>query len=202
MAAPSYIHASRPDTVRFFLDVADAAAIPIGIYNNPPRVGTDLHAEDLVALAAHPNILVLKESTARVGQVGQMARAGADISLMCCCNPHLGLIVPTMALGGHGTANVTGNVIPREMAVISTPWRDEGNAARFREAYLANLPMLEFAYSAVNPVPVKSLLAAMGMPAGPMRRPLTLLAGEALERGLEVARKLELDRVYGYRLWG
>jgi 4-hydroxy-tetrahydrodipicolinate synthase len=201
VAAPSYIHASRSEIARFFLDVADAAAIPIGIYNNPPRVGTDLHTEELVTLAAHPNIVVLKESTTRVGQVAQMAASGADISLMCCCSPHLGLIVPTMALGGHGTANVTGNLIPREMAVISTPWQGPDDAARFRDAYLSALPMLEFAYSAVNPVPVKSLMGAMGMPAGPMRRPLSLLEGDALERGLEVARKLELDRVYGFRLW-
>ena len=41
VAAPAYICASPADIVRFFLDVADAAPIPIGIYNNPPRVKTD-----------------------------------------------------------------------------------------------------------------------------------------------------------------
>mgnify|MGYP006280281611 FL=1 len=70
VAAPSYICAPNADIVRYFLDVADASPIPIGIYNNPPRVKTDLGVEDVLKLAEHPNIAVLKESTSRVGQVG------------------------------------------------------------------------------------------------------------------------------------
>ena len=26
---------------------------------------------------------------------------------MCCCSPNLGLVIPTMALGGDGTANIS-----------------------------------------------------------------------------------------------
>lgn len=200
VAAPSYISASRQDIVEFFLDVADASPIPLGVYNNPPRVGTDLHTTDILTLADHPNIVILKESTRRVGQVAEIAGKRPDISLMCCCNPDLGLIVPTMTLGGHGTANVTGNVIPRELVTISTPWTGIEDPTRFRDAYLAALPMLSFAYSAVNPVPIKSLLGALGMPAGPMRRPLQILDDPALDKGLDITREMELDRVYGYRL--
>ena len=200
IAAPPYISAGTDDIVRFFLDVADASPIPLGIYNNPPRVKTDLTADDVLTLAKHPNVLVLKESTSRVGQVAEIAAAEPDLSLMCCCSPNLGLIVPTMSLGGHGTANVTGNIIPEEMAVISTPWQDFEDATRFRESYVRNLPMLQFAYSAVNPIPAKSLLGAVGMPAGPLRRPLRALEGAALEGGIQVARDLGLDRRYGYKL--
>jgi 4-hydroxy-tetrahydrodipicolinate synthase len=52
----------------------------------------------------------------------------------------------------------------------------------------------------VNPVPVKSLMRAVGLPAGPLRRPLSGLDPAALARGIEVARGLGLDRRYGYRL--
>ncbi|MCB1245952.1 MAG: dihydrodipicolinate synthase family protein [Acidimicrobiia bacterium] len=200
IAAPSYICTSRADIVQFCLDVADASTIPLGFYNNPPRVGTDLHAEDLVRIAAHPMIQVLKESTTRVGQVAQMAAAAPDISLMCCCNPNLGLVVPTMSLGGHGLANMSGNIIPSELAVMATPWTEPGQDEAFREMYLQCLPMLEFVYSAVNPVPVKTFLRAVGMPAGPMRRPLQPLDADGLERGLAIARKLDLGSRYGYRL--
>ena len=200
VAAPSYICAPNADIVRYFLDVADASPIPIGIYNNPPRVKTDLGVEDVLKLAEHPNIAVLKESTSRVGQVGQVCAAGADVAVMCCCSPNLGLVVPTMSLGGHGTANMTGNIIPAEMAEISEPWGDDGaQALRFRAAYLANLPMLHFVYSAINPVPVKSLMAAVGLPAGPLRRPLTAIDGEHLARGLQIVRDLGLDAKYGFR---
>jgi 4-hydroxy-tetrahydrodipicolinate synthase len=201
VAAPAYICAPNADIVRFFLDVADASPIPIGIYNNPPRVKTDLGVEDVLTLAKHPRITVLKESTARVGQVGQVCAAKPDVSIMCCCSPNLGLVVPTMSLGGHGTANMTGNIIPAEMAVISTPWGDDGaQALRFRAEYLRCLPMLHFVYSAINPVPVKSLMRAVGLPAGPLRRPLSGLDRPALARGLDIVRDLRLDRRYGYRI--
>ena len=201
ITAPAYLCAPNADIVRFFLDVADASPIPIGVYNNPPRVKTDLGVEDVLQLSEHPRITVLKESTARVGQVGSICAASPDISIMCCCSPNLGLVVPTMSLGGHGTANMTGNVIPAEMAMISTPWGDDGEQAlRFRAEYLRCLPMLQFAYSAVNPVPVKTLMQAVGLPAGPLRRPLTPLDAAALASGLAIARALELDRRYGYRL--
>lgn len=201
IAAPAYICAPNADIVRFFLDVADASPIPIGIYNNPPRVKTDLGVEDVLTLAQHPRITVLKESTSRVGQVGQVAAANPDFSIMCCCSPNLGLVVPTMSLGGHGTANMTGNIIPAEMAVISTPWGEDGaQALAFRAEYLRCLPMLHFVYSAINPVPVKSLMRAVGLPAGPLRRPLSGLDPAAVGRGIEIVRRLGLDRRYGYRV--
>ena len=198
IAAPAYICARNEDIVQFCLEVADASEIPLGFYNNPPRVGTDLGADDLIRLSRHPNIAVLKESTTRVAQIAQLCAAQPDMSLMCCCSPNLGLVVPLMALGGHGTANMTGNLIPQEMAVISKPWRDDGDAFACREAWLENLGMLHFAYSAINPVAVKSLMGALGLPAGPLRKPLTGLDALALERGLSIARELELDKTYGF----
>lgn len=200
IAAPPYICANNEDIVQFFLDVADAAEIPIGIYNNPPRVKTDLTAKDIVRLAEHPNIVINKESTTRVGQVAQLCAAKPDMALMCCCSPNLGLVVPMMALGGHGTANMTGNIIPQEMAVISTPWRNDGDAMACREAWLKNLPMLHFAYSETNPVAIKSLMRAVGLPAGPLRKPLRELSPEALQVGLDIVRDLKLDEIYGYSI--
>ena len=42
LAAPAYICASEADTEAYFLEVADATDLPLGIYNNPPRVKSDL----------------------------------------------------------------------------------------------------------------------------------------------------------------
>ena len=203
IAAPAYICAPNADIVQFCKEVADASEIPLGFYNNPPRVGTDLTAADLLELAQHPNISVLKESTTRVAQVAQLCAGKPDMALMCCCSPNLGLVVPLMALGGHGTANMTGNIIPQEMATISTPWTPGGDEAfACREAWLTNLPMLHFAYSAINPVAIKTLMRAVGLPAGPMRKPLMPLAPEGLQKGLDICRELGLDERYGYKLNG
>ena len=200
IAAPAYICASNADIVAYALEVCDAVDLPIGFYNNPPRVKTDLHWTDLLQLAEHPNMVVLKESTTRVGQVAQVCAAKPDMAVMCCCSPNLGLVIPTMALGGHGTANMTGNLIPEEMAVISKPWESDGDAFACRDAWLRNLPVLHFAYSAINPVAVKSLMRAVGLPAGPLRKPLRPLDPAALQVGLDSLAALDLDRKYGFKL--
>ena len=59
--------------------------------------------------------------------------------------------------------------------------------------------MLHFVYSAINPVPVKTLMRAVGLPAGPLRRPLQPLDEAGLRRGVEIVAQLGLDRSYGYR---
>jgi 4-hydroxy-tetrahydrodipicolinate synthase len=199
LAAPAYICASEADIERFFLDVADASDLPLGIYNNPPRVKTDLHWDNLLRLFRHENYVVHKESTARVAQVAQVLAAKPDVAVMCCDSPNLGLVVPTMSLGGHGTANMTGNVAPAEMAALSRPWSSYPDAETFRRTYLKILPLLHFTYSAINPVAVKSLMKAVGLPAGDLRRPLTGLEGEALAKGVRIVQELGLSAAYGYK---
>src|SRR5246500_2483877 len=198
LAAPAYICASEADIERFFLDVADASDLPLGIYNNPPRVKTDLHWDNLLRLFRHENYVVHKESTARVAQVAQVLAAKPDVAVMCCDSPNLGLVVPTMSLGGHGTANMTGHIAPTELAIISTPWTGYAEAENFKTTYLKLLPLLHFAYSAINPVAVKSLMKALGLPAGDLRRPLTGLDGEAVAKGVRIVQELGLAAAYGY----
>ena len=72
----------------------------------------------------------------------------------------------------------------------------------FRETYLRMLPLLHFTYSAINPVAVKSLMKAVGLPAGDLRRPLRGLEPAHLVKGLEIVRALGLDAQYGWRLPG
>ena len=200
IAAPAYICADNDAIREYAAEVLDSADLAMGFYNNPPRVKTDLHWTDILALADHPNMVVLKESTTRVGQVAQVCAAKPDMSIMCCCSPNLGLVIPTMALGGHGTANMTGNLIPREMATISTPWTSGEDAFACREAWLTNLPVLHFAYSAINPVAVKTLMRAIGLPSGPLRKPLRPLDPAALAKGIATLEALELDKAYGFTL--
>jgi len=200
LAAPAYICAPEDDIERFFLEVADATDLPLGIYNNPPRVKSDLHWEHLLRIFKHPNYVVHKESTARVGQVAQVLAGRPSVAVMCCDSPNLGLVVPTMSLGGHGTANMTGNVAPAELATISTPWASYAEAENFKTEYLRLLPLLHFTYSAINPVAVKSLMKALGLPAGDLRKPLSNLEGEALAKGVRIVQEFGLDKKYGYKL--
>src|SRR5881398_3390436 len=194
LAAPAYICAPESDIERFFLDVADATDLPLGIYNNPPRVKSDLDWDNLLRIFKHPNYVVHKESTARVGQVAQVLAGKPSVAVMCCDSPNLGLVVPTMSLGGHGTANMTGNIAPQEMAMLSKPWKSFEEADNFKRTYLKLLPLMHFNYSAINPVALKSLMRAIGLPVGALRRPLRNLEGEALAKGIRIVQELGLDQ--------
>ena len=198
LAAPAYICGAESDLEDYFLEVADATDLPLGLYNNPPRVKTDLHWDNLLRIFKHPNYVVHKESTTRVGQVAQVLRARPDVAVMCCDSPNLGLVVPTMSLGGHGTANMTGNIAPAQMATLSKPWTTPETSVSFRDAYLNLLPMLHYSYSGINPVAIKSLMKAVGLPAGNLRKPLKGLEGEALQKGLRLVKELGLDKQYGW----
>ena len=200
ITAPSYIYAPVDAAVAYFLEVADASPIPVGIYNNPIRVGTDLPADAIIRLAEHPNIVIDKEAMARPGQIAQILAAGKELSLMCCDSPNLGLVPAVMSLGGHGTANMTGNIAPGEMAIISRPWKTHQDAVDFRETYLRILPLIQFTYSRVNPVPVKSLARVLGLPTGELRKPYLNMTGRALRAGLDIVQGLGLAEQYGYRI--
>ena len=62
------------------------------------------------------------------------------------------------------------------------------------------LPLLHYTYSAINPVAVKSLMKAVGLPAGSLRKPLTNLEGEALMKGVRIVQQLGLDKKYGWKV--
>lgn len=105
-----------------------------------------------------------------------------------------------MSLGGHGTANMTGNIDPAGIATLSTPWKTPEQSTVFRETYLRLLPLLHFTYSAINPVAVKTLMKAVGLPSGDLRRPLEGTgAGPSGPRHRGRA-NLGLDAQHGWRL--
>ncbi|MGL9734674.1 MAG: hypothetical protein ACR5LD_12115 [Symbiopectobacterium sp.] len=69
--------------------MAYATDLPFVIYNNPPRVKSDLHWTLLLRILKHSNYVVHKESTTRIGQVSQVLAGNPDVSVMCCESPKL-----------------------------------------------------------------------------------------------------------------
>jgi 4-hydroxy-tetrahydrodipicolinate synthase len=100
-------------------------------------------------------------------------------------------------MGGHGTANVTGNVAPKEMAELSKPWRSWDDVVKGRELYFKYLPLMEAAYSATNPVAIKAMVKLMGLPAGNPRPPLPKAEGDQLKRLEDVIQRFSLRERYG-----
>jgi 4-hydroxy-tetrahydrodipicolinate synthase len=136
-------------------------------------VGVNIDAETIIRLAEIPNIVADKEAIPTVAQLAAIMQAVGDrLHLLCCDYPGYSLVLPTLALGGHGSANVTGNIIPEEMASMSRPWQSMDDLERCRELYFRYLPLLSMMYSLSSPVPVKTAVGLLGLPAGRVRRPL------------------------------
>lgn len=173
LVVPPYLSPNQDGVYEHFKAVAEAVDIPIAIYNNPGRVSVNIDPATVVALAEIPNIVADKEAMPNVSQLVQIWRqAGDKINLLCCDAPGFSLILPTLALGGHGTANISGNVIPQEMAQMSRPWRSWEDVERTRALLRTYFPVMSAMYSATNPVAVKAALRLLGLPAGHVRRPL------------------------------
>ncbi len=173
LVVPPYLRPSQDGLYEHFKAVAKAVDIPIAIYNNPGRVSVNIEPATIIELAKIPNIVADKEAMPNVGQLVQIRReAGDEINLLCCDAPGFSLIVPTLALGGHGTANISGNIIPQEMAEMSRPWRSWEDVQRTKELLFKYFPLMSALYSLTNPVVVKAALRLLGLPAGHVRRPL------------------------------
>jgi len=198
LVVPPYSRPPQEAIYRHFRTVAESVDLPIAIYNNPSRVGVNIEVETIVRLAEIPNIVADKEAIPDVAQLAAVMRAAGDrLSLLCCDYPGYSLILPTLALGGHGTANVTGNIIPEEMAAMSRPWQSFEDVRLSRELYFKYLPLLHMMYSVSNPVPVKTAVGLLGLPAGRVRRPLPdMRPGHALKLKALMA-ELGVMRKYG-----
>ncbi len=200
LVAPPYLRPTQDGLYEHFKAVAEAVAIPVAIYNNPTRVGVNIEPATVVALADIPNIVADKEAMPNVSQLVQIwKQAGDKINLLCCDAPGFGLIVPTLALGGHGTANISGNVIPQEMAEMSRPWRSWQDLERTRGLLRTYLPVMSAMYSVTNPVAVKAALRLLGLPAGGVRRPLLDMDESDLPALKNLLDSLGLMEKYGQR---
>ncbi len=191
LVVPPYLKPSQDGLYEHFKAVAEAVDIPIAIYNNPGRVGVNIEPATVIELAEISNIVADKEAMGNINQLVQIRRqTGDEFNLLCCDAPGLSLIVPTLALGGHGTANISGNVIPQEMAEMSKPWRSWEDVQRTKGLLFKYYPLMAALYSLTNPVAVKAALRLLGLPAGHVRQPLL----DMDESQIQDLRKL-LDRL-------
>ncbi len=176
-----------------------AVKVPVGIYNNPSRLGINVEVDTIVTLAHEfPNFIVDKEAMPNVKQlVGVKRRLGERLNLLCCDFPQYAIVLPTLAAGGNGTANIGGNIIPEEMALISRPWDSYEKMVEARELYYKWYPLLEILYWFTNPIVIKSALRILGLPSGGIRRPYFELEGGRVERLKNVMKEMGVIEKYG-----
>jgi 4-hydroxy-tetrahydrodipicolinate synthase len=201
LVVPPYLRPSQDGVYEHFKAVAEAVDIPVAIYNNPGRVSVNIDPATVIALAEIPNIVADKEAVGSINQLVRIRRETGDkINLLCCDAPAFSLIVPTLALGGHGTANISGNVIPEELTEISRPWSTWQDVERTRELLFRYYPLMSALYSQSNPIVVKAALRLLGLPAGHVRRPLLDMTEDDTKGLKKLLDKLGVTDKYGQAL--
>jgi 4-hydroxy-tetrahydrodipicolinate synthase len=199
LVVPPYIAPPQTAVYGFLKSVCQSVDIAVAVYNNPARVIVNIDPPTIVRLAEDcPNLVADKEAVPSVSQLASvMEGTKGRLRLLCCDAPNYALTIPTLGMGGHGTANVTGNVAPREMAELSRPWRSWEDVVRGRQLYFEYLPLMEAAYSATNPVAIKAMVKLMGLPSGDPRPPLPRIEGDKLKPLVDVISRFVLTRKYG-----
>ena len=196
---PAYLLPPQAAVLDYFRACMGAVQIPVGVYNNPTRVAVHIEIETLVTLANEfPNFIVDKEAMPNVAQLVQVKRRLGDrLNILCCDYPKYSIVLPTLAVGGNGTANIGGNIIPEEMARLSRPWTSFEQVEESRRLYLQWYPLLEALYWFSNPIVIKAALKVLGLPSGGIRRPYPELEGEKLEQLRQIMTEMGVVAKYG-----
>lgn len=169
--------------------VADEGDLPIVVYNVPGRTAVNVEAATMLRLAEHPRIVAVKEASANLDQIQTIIRNRPDGFSVLAGDDSWTLTV--MAHGGDGVISVASNEIPGAMAGLCAAARsgDWEEARRLHERYL---PLMRANFITVNPVPVKSALAAMGLIDDVVRRPLLPLIDPQRGQLMDILREAGL----------
>lgn len=186
LVTPYYNKATQEGLYASFVAVADASTKPCILYNVPSRTGCNLLPETALRLAAHENIVAIKEASGNISQIAELAALVGDSLDIYSGNDDQ--IVPVMSLGGRGVISVLSNILPRETSDICHLFL-RGEVGASRELQLRLLPLINALFSEVNPIPAKAACAAMGFCEDYLRLPLTPMSAPKKEILLSLMRE-------------
>lgn len=171
LITPYYVKPNQEGLYRFFGAVAEAVPdLPLVIYNIPGRAGVEVLPATLARLSkSFRNIVGVKHSVRDLDVVSWTLKlCGRDFAVYCGLES---LTYPMIALGGRGMVAATANWLPEEMARLY----NLAKAGRHKEALELHYALLE-ANEAIfwdtNPIPLKTVLAWMGLIEPEWRLPL------------------------------
>ena len=186
VVAPYY---NRPDgrmLEAHYRAIADEGDLPVVVYNVPSRTGVNVEASTMLRLAEHPRIVAVKEASANLDQSQTIIRNRPEGFSVLAGDDSWTLTV--LAHGGDGVISVASNEIPGAMAGLCAATRNDdwAEARRIHERYL---PLMRANFITVNPVPVKSALAALGLIEDVVRQPLLPLVDPQRSQLMTVLRE-------------
>ncbi len=173
---PYYIRPSQGGLLEYFEALADAATVPIIIYNIPYRTGVVMELETLRAIAQHERIVAIKDCGGSLALTMQLIADG-DLDVLAGEDQQ---ILSTLCLGGSGAIAASAHIRPDLFAQLPK-LVNESRLNEAREIFYRLLPMIHRAFEEPNPAPVKTALAIMGHMRDELRSPMQAASAELRE---------------------
>ena len=180
---PYYVRPSEPGIVAHFTEVAERSPVPLVIYNVPYRTGRGLGAASLLELAAHPNVVGVKQAVGGIDAdtLRVLAEAPPSYAVLGGDDAYL---LPTVLMGGAGAIAAAAHVRTSDFVRMI----DDGLAGRVADARAraeALLPVALALFAEPNPAVIKGVLHAQGrLPTPDVRMPLTNASKSAVDDAL------------------
>jgi 4-hydroxy-tetrahydrodipicolinate synthase len=193
VVTPYYNRPSQAGLVAHFTAVAAATGLPVLLYDIPARTGREIALESLIALAQIPNVIGVKDATGDLAKAADVLHAtrgvpggfdvwsGADE-----------VNLPLLSIGAVGVVSVAAHVAGPEIAEMVACFVTD--PLRARDLHLACMPLHRALFLDPNPGPLKAVLAARGLPAGPVRAPLADADVQVRDRVVAALSALEAQR--------
>ncbi|HOD66292.1 MAG TPA: dihydrodipicolinate synthase family protein [candidate division Zixibacteria bacterium] len=149
--------------------VAESSPVPVVIYNMPACTGADLGAELVIELAAHPNIIGLKDSGGNITKMADIVRGTGPAFQVLAGSA--GFLLPALSIGAAGGILALANIAPRECLAVYEHYRS-GDPEKARAAQFRLIPLNAAVTSGGGVAALKAAMDHLGLYGGPARRPI------------------------------
>jgi len=178
LVSPYYNKPTQEGLYRHFRTVCDSVDIPVVLYNIPGRTAVNILPKTLERLVKDcPNIVGIKEAAGSLDQASEIImRSGEKISVLSGDDS---LTLPILSIGGKGVISVIANIVPKDLAAMIEYYYDGKIelAAKLNQKLFA---LAKAMFVETNPIPIKTAMNLLGMPAGDLRLPLCEPSPESL----------------------
>lgn len=177
--SPMYNKPSQSGLIAHFTAIAQASPVPVLLYNVPGRTASNMLPSTVLKLAAHKNIIGIKEASGDLGQAMEILRSVPEGFLVISGDDLIAL--PMTLMGGHGVISVIGQAYPEEFSQMIQAGLD-GNSARAKELHYDLMPIIDMIFEQGNPTGIKALLSKKGLCENSLRLPLVPVDDALAER--------------------
>lgn len=166
VVTPYYSKPTQAGLDAHFRAVADATDRPVMLYDIPPRSVVPIHADTLIGLASHPNIVAVKDAK---GDFHDAVTVMSHCDLVYYSGDDQ-LNLPWLAVGASGFVSVIGHVAAPRLIELRRAFL-AGDMEAARRINLGLLPLFD-AQRALGGVSMsKAALELLGISAGAPRLP-------------------------------